>query len=567
MLHFVALPLLIAVTVAILLLTMVLTWSRREGTGGFWFLAALVCASWWLVGFGINMFVADIGASQWINTITMVGSALVPLAVLGFTLAYTGRHNWLSTPAFSGLVVVPAASVGILFAEQFYGYGLYRENLNLFFIGEFAFLSFDYGPWGNLQLAYAYMLLAVSIALLIELSFDERPLYRAQGVVLITAIFAPLLTNTLVIAEIGVLAIIDITPVSFLFTGLAIIVGMFRYQLLESVPVPTRVAHHGTLESLDSPVIVLDSVNEIIHTNPAASAMVQLGDRGLYGSPASSLPGVRSGSTDEIQTEPVVTVTNGNGRRIYSIRSTPLSDDQGHHYGTILLYQDITEHRQREQRLNVLNRVLRHDIRTEMNVIMGQARRGIDDSSGAHAAFSAIDETARSIVRTSETARNIERLVEIAPRLEPAGSLDRVLGDLEARFVRNHPEANLSINATADRSAIVPLGFEPVVWHLLDNAARHNPAADGSVQLDIAPADTGWIYTVVSDDGPGIPSDELRVFERGESSPLEHASGLGLWLVHWVVNEFGGEVTVTSTETGTEIAAVLPLVEQLEPTD
>ena len=71
---------------------------------------------------------------------------------------------------------------------------------------------------------------------------------------------------------------------------------------------------------------------------------------------------------------------------------------------------------------------------------------------------------------------------------------------------------------------------------------------------------------------PGVtvsrhPPDELNVFERGETSPLGHASGLDLWLVHRVVNEFGGAVTVSSTDRGTEITLMMPIIEHLEPTE
>jgi sensor histidine kinase regulating citrate/malate metabolism len=47
----------------------------------------------------------------------------------------------------------------------------------------------------------------------------------------------------------------------------------------------------------------------------------------------------------------------------------------------------------------------------------------------------------------------------------------------------------------------------------------------------------------VADNGPGIDDNELAAFDDSVESALDHASGLGLWLVHWTVAESGGEVT------------------------
>lgn len=46
----------------------------------------------------------------------------------------------------------------------------------------------------------------------------------------------------------------------------------------------------------------------------------------------------------------------------------------------------------------------------------------------------------------------------------------------------------------------------------------------------------------MADNGPGIPECELGVLERGYETPLEHTSGLGLWLVNLIVRESDGDL-------------------------
>lgn len=57
--------------------------------------------------------------------------------------------------------------------------------------------------------------------------------------------------------------------------------------------------------------------------------------------------------------------------------------------------------------------------------------------------------------------------------------------------------------------------------------------------------------------------NRIRVFETGEVTALDHASGLGLWLVHCVA-EFGGSVHVDSSEEGTSVRVTIPKIDEMD---
>jgi signal transduction histidine kinase len=63
---------------------------------------------------------------------------------------------------------------------------------------------------------------------------------------------------------------------------------------------------------------------------------------------------------------------------------------------------------------------------------------------------------------------------------------------------------------------------------------------------------------VVADDGPGIPEQELAAIRKGTELPLEHGSGLGLWMVHWIVTRHDGTIDIAVSETGTTVSITLP---------
>ena len=73
--------------------------------------------------------------------------------------------------------------------------------------------------------------------------------------------------------------------------------------------------------------------------------------------------------------------------------------------------------------------------------------------------------------------------------------------------------------------------------------------------------DDEFAAVTISDNGPGIPPEEWAVVTGDtEISQLEHGSGLGLWLVRWVTEGYGGELTYHEREPGSTISIRLPLM-------
>jgi PAS domain S-box-containing protein len=203
--------------------------------------------------------------------------------------------------------------------------------------------------------------------------------------------------------------------------------------------------------------------------------------------------------------------------------------------------------RQRRQRmLRVLNRVLRHNLRNDMNVIAGMADTLQERLSGQEADF------ARQICATS---RRLMALGEVAQKLEenletPTGVRDqdivpivhRVVADARDRYV----SASIDVNVPTACVARSAPRIETALWELIDNASKHS--GDGaSIQVSVT-RDESRVEIAVEDDGPGLPQQEREVLESGEETPLVHGSGLGLWLVHWIVESLEGEIQLRETE-------------------
>lgn len=221
-----------------------------------------------------------------------------------------------------------------------------------------------------------------------------------------------------------------------------------------------------------------------------------------------------------------------------------------------------------QSQLTVLNRVLRHDIRNGATVIQGRAEIIAEDLAQTEHA-ERIQKQAADLVQLGEHARTIEQLqrqgganresVDITTRVEAH------IDDLEDAY----PEADIESSVSVDNPVYAHSLIDTAIANVLQNAVEHNDSNKPSIEVTCSPVEepgTDMVEIRFSDDGPGIPPDEVEVLERGYETPLDHTSGLGLWLVNWIVTASGGSVWFEENDGGGSIVAFrLETVESSPP--
>lgn len=234
------------------------------------------------------------------------------------------------------------------------------------------------------------------------------------------------------------------------------------------------------------------------------------------------------------------------GLRDFRLTVVPV-DPESESQQTFGVYTDITERKQREQRVEVLNRVLRHDLRNGMNIIKGSAemlRAAVDTADEQYA--DVILERADELINMAEKTRTVERTLD---RDVPMGAMDLVEGvehaidTLRTKF----PDATFEIVAPDEARIEGDDLLETAIYHVLENACMHN---DRRPNVVVTIEDRqGQLLVEVADNGPGIPGAERELLSEGqEITQLRHASGLGLWMVNWVVTQAGGSIDFEDNE-------------------
>jgi signal transduction histidine kinase len=241
------------------------------------------------------------------------------------------------------------------------------------------------------------------------------------------------------------------------------------------------------------------------------------------------------------------------------VQGHPLTNDEGEVVSVVGFARDVTDRRERERQLLVMDRLLRHNLRNEMNLILGHAEQVRAHGGDAVAAsVSQIVETGEHLLRTVDKERDIVGLLTNDADTV-AFDLVATVADVCGRVRERYPEATVetSLPAQADVRAVSKLPL--AVHELLTNAVEHADVSDPTVTLSVTvDDDAGTVTLSVDDECPPIPVQEIRVL-RGERDvrSVYHGSGLGLWLVHWAVDRSGGELVFQTTADGNTVSLTL----------
>lgn len=210
--------------------------------------------------------------------------------------------------------------------------------------------------------------------------------------------------------------------------------------------------------------------------------------------------------------------------------------------------KDLREEDRQKQKLDVLNRTLRHNIRNQMNIIVGKATtlQNVDDE-GYRTAAEKIETIGKEIISISNKARKAQEHVDIPPDEECQHDLAPVVESTVAKFGIKYPSVNVVTTLPDEAHARAPPSVETALLELFENAAVHHPSGSGPVFVTVSKDET-QVSVQVEDECEPIPEQVQEVVSRGVEQPLKHSSGLGLWIVQWAVESVGGSLTFDRRE-------------------
>jgi signal transduction histidine kinase len=205
----------------------------------------------------------------------------------------------------------------------------------------------------------------------------------------------------------------------------------------------------------------------------------------------------------------------------------------------------------RKEMIELYDKLLRHDLGNDLQVISGFADVLTNDLDGEKGRY------ANKIHRASENSADlIERVGNLVSTLEAEEEPEpRSLKTVLETVVRNVDSQYESLTIEFDPSIFDYQVYggdllDSVFQNILSNAAVHNDDPV-TVRLYVEELPPNRLVVGMADDGSGIP-ETIRdnLFEMGKKGPESEGTGLGLGFVRALTESYGGSVEVTDSEFG-----------------
>jgi len=333
------------------------------------------------------------------------------------------------------------------------------------------------------------------------------------------------------------------------------------------------------LRSITSGVITVGPDGSVATANPAAERMLSMSEFEMVPRPISSLFKVDGGLSNDVAKVlagrlPLAmretTLVTAEGQEVHvQVSTSRMRAVGGSVLGAVVTLEDVsdikalTDQLIRADRLAAMGELtagVAHEVRNPLGVI----RASVQLLEDAPCDASRINEAAEVIKQEIDRLdKVIKALLDFGRPSKPTlvrANLNDVIEDVILFTTRFAKQSNV-LFTTDLAEDLTPVFGDPdqlkqVFLNLVTNAVQAMP--DGG-HIKIRTRSAGeYVEVTVADDGPGISGRDLpKVFDPFFTKRAE-GTGLGLTIVHRIIDEHDGHIEVESGESGTVFTVSIP---------
>jgi signal transduction histidine kinase len=531
-----------AVAVALLGWTTATAARSREQPSAWPFIALLGSLTLWaLCSFGSELPVAASGTVlDGVFTFGTIGVVLVIPGIWAvYALSYTGRGTGLTRrriAMLAGIALPVLVIVAVLAAALATG----LETSVVEYVGASMLAT---------EFLYLFGLFVYGTYLLVGLSGGQPRVSRRQVGVLTFGVSAPYVVGA---AGSGG-ATADGVTVGLLAAGGLLAFSVRRYPVMTGFPKADYVARSRVVEALQEAVVVLDWEDRVLDANRTVERLFDRSTDSMIGRPVAAVVTAIEGEDLSAGATGTVTFRTTEGRRRFQYSVSAVDGEgQADPIAKAVVFRDVTGRLAREQRLTVLHRVLRHNVRNKLDVVLAHADR-VDDET----LRSGIVDSATELLEHSDRAREAEQVMTATTDAPEPVDVTAVAEAVAEEYRSAHPESDVSLESP--EALTIPSHGTVIRYalsELVDNALTHAEAAAPRVEIGVRAVADGAVELTVADDGPGIPEREREILASGGETQLRHGLGIGLWFVNWAVVQLGGDLVFEENDPAGSVVTI-----------
>jgi PAS domain S-box-containing protein len=334
----------ISIIITIFLMIMLLFYAirRRNVPGARYFVGFMLTAIFWTLNIGVMALVPPQTGYFWLS-IKYFWIAVTPVILLLFVLDYINRDAWLNKWFIAVLLIIPFVTQIVVWTNN--QHGLMIRDLQFVQAGILTYIpSITFGPYYWVHTGYSYVLALFSMVLVVITILRGSHLYRGQGLFLIAGILGPFIANILLIAGIAPREI-DPLPFALFFTSLFLWWSVFRYQMLDLVPV----ARDIFVDIIPNSMLAFDNLGRIIDINKSMSEMIGTQPDRVIGLPVTEVLKQWPDLVENFRDETNIETDTFIGPRWVNLLIRPLTNRRGNMRGRLIVLRDITHRKTMEE--------------------------------------------------------------------------------------------------------------------------------------------------------------------------------------------------------------------------
>lgn len=330
--------------------------------------------------------------------------------------------------------------------------------------------------------------------------------------------------------------------------------------------------HENILQSLTSGVITLDLEEKVISINQWALNIFEFKshDEAIGNEFNRIINDIHISELVDKKRNQINFNTPGGKKLILGLAASLLKDDNDNTIGYTVIFQDLTEIRNLEEKLQSSERMallgqlaggLAHELRNPLSAISGAVEILSTEAQQSDVSYRLSRVATREIERLNLMVEDF--LLLTSPEKVTNSKLvdlGQVVKDTINSFKNTVKREDIVIEIGVDNGILVEADsyrLKQVFWNLLDNSMDSMPSG-GKIEIKCT-IEKGIVNLSFSDEGEGIKEENFsRVFDPFFTTK-EIGTGLGLAIVQKVVEGYNGKISIySSVGKGTKFVLSLP---------
>lgn len=257
-----------AIATVIAVMLAYLSWCRRPAPGATPFAVVFLATGVWSLSYTLELLSTDPAGTLFWGRVAFIGIVAVPTAWLLFALAFTGYEGWRSPVLIGVLLVEPLAVLAAVWTYPATGL-VWTDVVPITFEG-IVINRYQYGIGFYAAAGYSYVLILLGLGLLVRQLRRVPTARQARGWAIVIGALVPAVGNVLFTAGVRPSPPLNLTHLGFSIGGVFFFWAFYHHGLLDL----GSAARERTFESVESPVVLLDTDERIVELNPAAATLL-----------------------------------------------------------------------------------------------------------------------------------------------------------------------------------------------------------------------------------------------------------------------------------------------------